>query len=133
MRKQCGIYILFEIDKKEVEDVDCIFCKIAGHEIPAGVVYEDEDVIAFKDINPQAPIHLLIVPKKHVASIMEINDDNKDIVNKIVKAAQNLARQNNIDSKGFRLVVNTGNDGGQTVNHLHFHLLGGRFMTWPPG
>jgi histidine triad (HIT) family protein len=124
---------LFEIDKKEVEDVDCIFCKIAGHEIPAGVVYEDEDVIAFKDINPQAPIHLLIVPKKHVASIMEINDDNKDIVNKIVKAAQNLARQNNIDSKGFRLVVNTGNDGGQTVNHLHFHLLGGRFMTWPPG
>lgn len=133
MRKQCGIYILFEIDKKEVEDVDCIFCKIAGHEIPAGVVYEDDDVIAFKDINPQAPIHLLIVPKKHVASIMEINDGNEDVISKIVKAAQNLARQNNIDSKGFRLVVNTGNDGGQTVNHLHFHLLGGRFMTWPPG
>ncbi len=133
MRKQCGIYILFEIDKKEVEDVDCIFCKIAGHEIPAGVVYEDDDVIAFKDINPQAPIHLLIVPKKHVASIMEINAGNEDVISKIVKAAQNLARQNNIDSKGFRLVVNTGNDGGQTVNHLHFHLLGGRFMTWPPG
>ncbi|WP_422444130.1 histidine triad nucleotide-binding protein [Thermoanaerobacterium sp. DL9XJH110] len=113
--------------------MDCIFCKIAGHEIPAGVVYEDDDVIAFKDINPQAPIHLLIVPKKHVASIMEINAGNEDVISKIVKAAQNLARQNNIDSKGFRLVVNTGNDGGQTVNHLHFHLLGGRFMTWPPG
>lgn len=113
--------------------MDCIFCKIAKHEIPANTVYEDEDVIAFKDINPQAPIHLLIVPKEHVASIMEITEDNKEIVNKIIKVAQNLAQQNNIDNKGFRLVVNTGDDGGQTVKHLHFHLLGGRFMTWPPG
>ncbi|HHW01542.1 MAG TPA: histidine triad nucleotide-binding protein [Thermoanaerobacterales bacterium] len=113
--------------------MDCIFCKIIQHEIPANTVYEDDEVIAFKDINPQAPIHLLIVPKEHVASIMEINDDNREILNKIIQVAQNLARQNNIDNKGFRLVVNTGDDGGQTVKHLHFHLLGGRFMTWPPG
>lgn len=113
--------------------MDCIFCKIAQHEIPSNTVYEDDDVIAFKDINPQAPIHLLIVPKKHLASIMEINDQNGEILNKIIRTAQNLARQNNIDNKGFRLVVNTGDDGGQTVGHLHFHLLGGRFMTWPPG
>lgn len=113
--------------------MDCLFCKIAKHEIPSNVVYEDEDVIAFKDINPQAPVHLLIVPKEHVASIMDITEDKKEIVNKIVKVAQNLAQQNNIDNNGFRLVINTGDDGGQTVKHLHFHLLGGRFMSWPPG
>jgi len=113
--------------------VECIFCKIVKKEIPAAVVYEDEDVLAFKDINPQAPIHLLIIPKKHLGSIMEVDEENSDVIPKIVKVAQNLAKENNIDKKGFRLVVNTGDDGGQTVHHLHFHLLGGRFMTWPPG
>ncbi|SHM05680.1 histidine triad (HIT) family protein [Caldanaerovirga acetigignens] len=113
--------------------MECVFCKIAKKEIPASVVYEDEDVIAFKDINPQAPIHLLIIPKNHLSSIMEVDENNGDLVKKIVKVAQSLARENNIDKKGFRLVVNTGDDGGQTVHHLHFHLLGGRFMTWPPG
>lgn len=113
--------------------MECIFCKIVKKEIPAAVVYEDEDVLAFKDINPQAPIHLLIIPKNHLSSIMEVDEDSSDIVKKIVKVAQSLARENNIDKKGFRLVVNTGDDGGQTVHHLHFHLLGGRFMTWPPG
>ncbi|TYP54979.1 histidine triad nucleotide-binding protein [Thermosediminibacter litoriperuensis] len=113
--------------------MDCIFCRIARKEVPAAVVYEDGDILAFKDINPQAPIHLLIIPKQHLTSIMDIDDSNGDIVKKIIKVAKNLARENNIDNKGFRLVVNTGNDGGQTVHHLHFHLLGGRFMTWPPG
>ncbi|KXG78516.1 HIT-like protein [Fervidicola ferrireducens] len=113
--------------------MECVFCKIVKKEIPAAVVYEDEDVLAFKDINPQAPIHLLIIPKNHLSSIMEVDENNGDIVKKIVKVAQSLARENNIDKKGFRLVVNTGDDGGQTVHHLHFHLLGGRFMTWPPG
>ncbi|MFO7152224.1 MAG: histidine triad nucleotide-binding protein [Bacillota bacterium] len=113
--------------------MECIFCKIVKKEIPAAVVYEDEDVLAFKDINPQAPIHLLIIPKKHLGSIMEVDEENSDVIPKIVKVAQNLAKENNIDKKGFRLVVNTGDDGGQTVHHLHFHLLGGRFMTWPPG
>jgi len=113
--------------------MDCVFCKIIKKEIPAKVAYEDDQVIAFHDVNPQAPIHLLIVPKKHIASIMEIDDENSTLLNKIARAAQNLARENNIDKKGFRLVVNTGEEGGQTVNHLHFHLLGGRFLTWPPG
>ncbi|ADL07676.1 histidine triad nucleotide-binding protein [Thermosediminibacter oceani] len=113
--------------------MDCIFCKIVRKEVPAAVVYEDNDILAFKDINPQAPIHLLIIPKQHLTSIMDIDDSNGDIVKKILLVAKNLARKNNIDNKGFRLVVNTGNDGGQTVHHLHFHLLGGRFMTWPPG
>jgi len=113
--------------------LDCIFCKIINKEIPAKVAYEDDHVMAFYDINPQAPIHLLIVPKKHIASIMEINEKNKGLLDEIVRVAQNLARENNLDKKGFRLVVNTGEEGGQTVNHLHFHLLGGRFLTWPPG
>lgn len=113
--------------------LDCIFCKIAGHEIPTKAVYEDEDVIVFQDINPQAPIHLLIVPKKHLKSIMEIKDEDTQLLHKIIKVAQNLAKKYNINESGFRLVVNTGDDGGQTVAHLHFHLLGGRFMKWPPG
>lgn len=113
--------------------MDCVFCKIINKEIPAKVAYEDDQVIAFHDANPQAPIHLLIVPKKHIASIMEINDENSTLLKEIARVAQNLARENNIDNKGFRLVVNTGEEGGQTVNHLHFHLLGGRFLTWPPG
>ena len=113
--------------------MDCIFCKIAKHEVPAKVVYEDEQVIAFNDANPQAPIHLLIIPKKHIPSIMEITEEDGKILGKIALVAQELARKNNIDNKGFRLVINTGDEGGQTVNHLHIHLLGGRSLTWPPG
>lgn len=113
--------------------MDCVFCKIISKEVPAKVAYEDDQVIAFHDVNPQAPIHLLIVPKEHIASIMEINEKNSTLLKDIARVAQNLVRENNIDKKGFRLVVNTGEEGGQTVNHLHFHLLGGRFLTWPPG
>ncbi|GAQ25547.1 MULTISPECIES: histidine triad nucleotide-binding protein [Tepidanaerobacter] len=113
--------------------MDCVFCKIINKEIPAKIVYEDEDLIAINDANPQAPIHLLLIPKQHLKSIMEINDENAQILEQIIKLAQKLAGEFGIDEKGFRLVVNTGNDGGQTVPHLHFHLLGGRFMKWPPG
>jgi len=113
--------------------MDCVFCKIINKEIPAKIAYDDDQVIAFHDINPQAPIHLLIIPKKHIASIMEIDEENGGLLKEIVRVAQNLAKENNIDKKGFRLVVNTGEEGGQTVQHLHFHLLGGRFLTWPPG
>jgi len=113
--------------------MDCVFCKIINKEIPAKIVYEDEDLIAINDANPQAPIHLLLIPKQHLKSIMEINDENAQILEQIIKLAQKLAGEFWIDEKGFRLVVNTGNDGGQTVPHLHFHLLGGRFMKWPPG
>lgn len=113
--------------------MDCVFCKIVDHKIPADLVYEDKEVVAFKDINSQAPVHLLIVPKKHIKSIMELSDEDNDLVNKIVKVAQKLAQDNDLGSKGFRLVINTGDDGGQSVKHLHVHLLGGRTMKWPPG
>lgn len=113
--------------------MDCVFCKMASHEIPTDLIYEDEDIIAFKDINPQAPVHLLIVPKKHIKSILEITDEDKKLVGKIVEVVQKLAIDMDLDSRGFRLVINTGDDGGQSVAHLHVHLLGGRPMKWPPG
>jgi histidine triad (HIT) family protein len=112
---------------------DCIFCKIANKEIKSDIVYEDEYVVAFPDINPQATVHLLIVPKEHIESPNDIDESNKDLVGHIYIVIKKLAQRYGIDKKGYRIVSNCGNDGGQTVMHLHFHLLGGRFMTWPPG
>jgi histidine triad (HIT) family protein len=112
---------------------DCIFCKIAKKEIPSNIVYEDDRVIAFKDVNPQAPVHILIIPKIHLTSLMDINEENSDLVSHIAIVTKKIAAEYNIDQKGFRLVNNCGKEGGQTVFHLHFHLLGGRMMTWPPG
>ncbi|KAA5806700.1 histidine triad nucleotide-binding protein [Thermoanaerobacterium thermosaccharolyticum] len=112
---------------------DCIFCKIINKEINSKIVYEDEYVVAFPDINPQAPVHLLIVPKEHIESPLDINEDNKDLVGHVYLVAKKLVSQYGIDKKGYRIVSNCGDDGGQTVHHIHFHLLGGRFMTWPPG
>jgi len=113
--------------------MDCVFCKIVNGEIPSEIVYNDDNILAFKDVNPQAPIHLLIIPKKHITSILEISNDDESLLFQILKVAQKIAKDNDLDSKGFRLVVNTGVDGGQTVPHLHFHLLGGRQLKWPPG
>ena len=111
---------------------DCIFCKIANKEIDSNLVYEDETVAAFRDLNPQAPQHILIVPKKHVANITELDD--KDLAAHIfTEVVPKIAAKVGIDKSGFRLVINTGEEGGQTVNHLHVHLLGGRSMQWPPG
>lgn len=113
---------------------DCIFCKIAAGEISAQKVFEDDSVVAFKDLNPQAPVHVLIVPKKHIQSVAQFQVDDKNLVAHIfVDVAPKLAAELGIADGGFRLVVNTGDDGGQTVHHLHVHLLGGRKMTWPPG
>ncbi|MCX7694557.1 MAG: histidine triad nucleotide-binding protein [Caloramator sp.] len=112
--------------------MDCIFCKIANNEIPASKVYEDENVIAFKDINPVAPVHILIIPKKHYESVLEI-DTEGNILNNIFKVAKIIAQQMNLIDEGFRLVTNTGEKAGQTVKHIHFHLLGGRDFQWPPG
>lgn len=113
---------------------DCIFCKIAGHDVPSDVVYEDETVIAFRDLNPQAPTHVLIIPKKHIESVNAFDGSDKDVIAHIfVDVAPKLAKQLGIDESGFRLVINTGKEGGQTVDHLHVHLLGGRDMKWPPG
>ena len=113
---------------------DCIFCKIAAGEIPAQIVYEDETVIAFKDLSPKAPVHVLIVPRKHVKSIANFTaEDNALAAHIFVDVVPKLAAELGIAGGGFRIVVNTGKNGGQSVHHLHVHLLGGRKMTWPPG
>ena len=112
---------------------DCLFCKIVAGEIPSGKVYEDEYVYAFNDISPEAPVHVLIVPKEHVASANEITEENAFIVSKIFLAAKKIAEDLGIAEGGYRIVNNCGENGGQTVKHLHFHLLGGRSLNWPPG
>ncbi len=113
---------------------DCIFCKIAAGEIPSQKVYEDESVVAFKDLSPKAPVHVLIIPKKHIQSVAHFQAEDKDLAAHIfVDVVPKLADELKISSGGFRVVMNTGKNGGQTVHHLHVHLLGGRKMTWPPG
>ena len=112
---------------------DCIFCKIAAKEIPSTVVYEDDTVIAFKDLEPQAPCHVLIIPKAHVESVAALEDAHREVAAHILcDVVPQLAKELGI-VQGFRLVTNVGEDGGQSVKHLHFHLLGGRVMKWPPG
>lgn len=110
---------------------DCIFCKIANGEIPSNKVYEDETVLAFNDLDPQAPVHVLIIPKEHIASAMEITPENSGVVAHVFEVAKKLAEELEL-SEGFRIVNNCGSDGGQTVQHLHFHLLGKKAMGWPP-
>lgn len=110
---------------------DCLFCKIINKEIPSSAVYEDDEVFAFKDVTPQAPVHILIVPKNHIKSTEEINESNSIIAGKIVSTAAKIAKEMNLD--GYRLVFNCNEIAGQTVFHLHCHLLAGRAMQWPPG
>ena len=109
---------------------DCIFCKIANGEIPTNLVYEDELVAAFNDLNPIAPVHILIVPKAHIASALELDETNSGVVAHIFEVAGKIARDQGFADKGFRLVNNCGKDGGQTVLHLHFHLLAGKTLNW---
>jgi len=112
---------------------DCIFCKIIAGEIPGDIVYQDDKVIAINDIDPKAPVHILIMPKEHISSLIEVDDNNKDIVSHSFMVAGELAKSRGIAEKGFRVVNNCGIEGGQSVGHIHFHLMGGRNMTWPPG
>ena len=112
---------------------NCLFCKIAAGEIPAEKLYEDDQVVAFKDIDPQAPIHILIIPRKHIATINDISLEDNGVIGHIHQIAVQLAKQSCIDESGFRLVNNCNDDGGQCVDHIHYHLLGGRKMAWPPG
>lgn len=112
---------------------DCIFCKIAAGEFGGPPVYQDEDVTAFRDINPQAPSHLLLIPNKHIASVSDASAEDQALLGKLMMTAAQIAGREGIDDNGYRLVVNTGTNGGQTVFHLHVHILGGRKMTWPPG
>jgi len=113
--------------------LDCIFCKIANKEINGDLVYEDEDIVVFKDINPVAPVHLLVIPRQHISSIMEIDKSEDGLTAGIFKIIRKIAKEMKIDQEGFRVVMNTGDGAGQSVKHLHFHILGGRKFTWPPG
>lgn len=112
---------------------DCIFCKIAAKEIGAQVVYEDDDFLAFRDIRPVAPTHVLLIPKKHFGSLLDLSAEDAALAGRMLILVPQLARQLDLAQSGFRVVINTGTLGGQTVNHLHFHLLGGRALEWPPG
>ena len=108
--------------------MDCIFCRIISGEIPSDILYQDEQVIAFRDINPKAPVHLLLVPREHIESLAVLSEDEASIMGHLVAVANRLAREAGISEKGYRLVVNSGPEGGQEVPHLHLHLLGGRQM-----
>jgi histidine triad (HIT) family protein len=112
---------------------DCLFCKIATHEIKAKLVYENEVVVAFHDINPKAPTHILVIPKQHIATLNDISSDTFGIIGSMTKAAQHIAKDLGHAEDGFRLVMNCNKDAGQTVFHIHLHLLAGRTMDWPPG
>lgn len=113
--------------------MDCLFCKIVAGEVPSESVYEDDAVLAFRDINPQAPTHILVIPKDHVASAAELEDRHADDLVAIFKAAATIAASEGIAETGYRLITNIGREAGQTVFHLHFHLIGGRPLGWPPG
>ena len=112
---------------------DCLFCKIAGGEIPASLVHEDRDVVAFRDIHPQAPVHVLVIPREHLSSLDEADEEHGHILGSLYLRAAEIARKEGLAADGYRTVLNTGEYGGQTVGHLHVHVLGGRAMGWPPG
>lgn len=116
-----------------MSDSSCIFCRIAGREVPADILHVSDTVVAFRDLNPQAPSHILLIPKEHVGSITDVTDAHAGMLADLMQAATHLAKTEGIDETGWRLVTNVGPDAGQSVFHLHFHLLGGRRMAWPPG
>ena len=111
---------------------DCLFCKIVTGDIPADKVYEDEHLLAFRDINPAAPVHILVIPKKHLTSVAHAESSDESLLGKLLLTANNIAKEQGLD-QGFRYIINTGKQGGQTVFHLHLHILGGRPLVWPPG
>lgn len=112
---------------------DCVFCKIVEGELPSTKVYEDEEILAFRDLSPAAPTHIIIVPKKHIMSLDTATDEDMEIIGKLMLKARDIARDEGLSHDGYRIVNNTGKFGGQTVWHYHLHLIGGRAMQWPPG
>lgn len=113
--------------------MDCIFCKIVSGDIPSTKVYEDDKILAFRDLNPEAPEHVLVIPKEHIQSIAHAKEEHLNLLGYLQLKIPEIAKKLAIDESGFRVVANTGDEGGQTVHHLHYHLLGGRQMKWPPG
>ena len=112
---------------------NCLFCRISSKQSPANIIYEDSEAVAFTDINPQAPLHVLIVPRKHISTTLEINPEDDVLIGHLFRLAAKIAKEKGIAESGFRLVMNTNADAGQTVFHIHLHILGGRQMHWPPG
>ncbi|MBD3379262.1 MAG: HIT domain-containing protein [Candidatus Omnitrophica bacterium] len=112
---------------------DCLFCKIVNREIPAEIVYEDEKVLGFEDINPQAPVHCVFVPKEHIATLNGINTENSALAGELVRASVEVAEKKGLSERGYRVTINCNSDAGQEVFHIHLHLLGGRKFNWPPG
>ncbi len=111
----------------------CIFCRIVAGEIPAKIVREDEETVAFRDIDPRAPVHVLVIPRRHIASVNELEASDAELVGRLYLAAKEVARAEGVEESGYRLVMNTGPDAGQSVDHIHLHVLGGRDLAWPPG
>ena len=112
---------------------DCLFCKIANGEIPATIVHEDDSVVAFEDVNPQAPTHVVIIPRKHIATLNDLGADDEPLIGKLAGTARQIAAERGFDDDGYRLVMNCNLAAGQSVFHIHMHLMGGRNMSWPPG
>src|SRR5665811_429140 len=112
---------------------DCVFCSIAAREIPADLVYEDDEVVAFRDLNPQAPVHLLVIPRRHLRGLDAATEGDEPLLGRLALVAARLAAKEGLGESGYRVVVNNGPDAGQAVEHLHYHVMGGRRMTWPPG
>jgi len=111
----------------------CLFCKISAKKIPAKIIYEDSEAVAFEDINPQAPVHVLIIPKKHISTTLDITEEDNPLIGHLFRVAGKIAEERGIAERGFRLIMNTNPEAGQSVYHIHLHLLGGRQMHWPPG
>lgn len=112
---------------------NCLFCKVVTGDIPSRTIYEDGEIVAFEDINPQAPVHILIIPRKHIATVLDISAQDHPLIGRLFQTAQKIARERAIAERGFRLVMNCNSEAGQTVYHIHLHLLAGRRMHWPPG
>ena len=112
---------------------DCIFCRIAAGEIPSDQVYADEECVAFRDINPQAPVHVLVIPRKHIVGLGDLSGADAELLGRLLEVASEVAEAEGLTAPGYRVVINWGDDSGMEVSHLHLHVLGGRTMTWPPG
>ena len=116
-----------------MNETTCLFCRIARGEIPAKLAHQDDQVVAFHDIDPKAPVHVLVVPRQHIASVAHMQDGDAGVMGRLFLVARDLAKTLGVDSSGYRLVINAGQDAGQTVDHIHLHVLGGRHLKWPPG